>query len=216
MTKTDIPQATDAPIIIIGGGGHTRVLIDVLETMKATIEGIITQDETLLGSSVLGVPVLGLERDFRADPSRVLLVNGVGNRARTGDSGLKVREATVERYKYLGFHFATVISPTAVLSRHTVLGEGVQVLHGAVVQPVAHVGAHTIINSAAVVEHDCRIGTYCHVAPAAVLCGNVIVGNHAHIGANASIVQGLVIGDRVVIAAGMRVARNVASGETLK
>lgn len=216
MTKTTIPQVTDAPIIIIGGGGHTRVLIDVLETLNATIQGIVTQDEALVGTSMLGVPVLSLERDFKADPGKVLLVNGVGNRARTGDSGLKVREAAAERYKNLGFRFVSVISPHAVLSRHTVLGEGVQVLHDAVVQPVAHVGGHTIINSAAVVEHDCRIGMYCHIAPGAVLCGNVMVGNHAHIGANSTIVQGLVIGDRVIVAAGVRVARNVASGETVK
>lgn len=216
MTKTEFPQAVDAPIVIIGGGGHTRVLIDVLETLQARIEGIVTQDETILGTSVLGIPVLGMERDFKADPSKVLLVNGVGNRARTGDSGLKVREAAVERYRNLGFKFASVISPHAVLSRHTILGEGVQVLHDAVVQPVAHVGAHTVINSAAVVEHDCRIGTFCHVAPGAVLCGNVVVGHHTHIGANATVVQGLVMGDRVIVAAGVRVARNVASGETVK
>ncbi len=216
MTKIDFPQVTDAPIIIIGGGGHTRVLIDVLETLNARIEGIVTQDESIVGTSMLGVPVLCLEKDFKAEPAKVLLVNGVGNRARTGESGLKVREAAAERYKALGFQFASVISPHAVLSKHTVLSEGVQVLHDAVVQPVAHVGAHSIINSAAVVEHDCRIGTFCHIAPAAVLCGNVIVGNYSHIGANATIIQGLTLGDRVVVAAGMRVARNVASGETLK
>lgn len=216
MTKTQVPQATDAPVIIIGGGGHTRVLIDVLETLNARIEGIVTQDEALLGGSVLGVPVLGLERDFSGDPGQALLVNGIGNRARTGDSGLKVRELAVERYRTLGFRFACVISPNAVVSKHMVVNEGVQILHGAVVQPVAHVGAHTIINSAAVVEHDCRIGTYCHIAPAAVLCGNVMVGNHTHVGANATVIQGLSLGERAVIAAGGRVARNVAPGETFK
>lgn len=216
MTKIQVPQATDAPVIIIGGGGHTRVLIDVLETLNARIEGIVTQDESLLGGSVLGVPVLGLERDFRRDPADVLLVNGIGNRARTGESGLKPRELMVERYKSSGFAFAAVISPYAIVSAHTVISEGVQILHGAVVQPVAHIGAHTIINSAAVVEHDCRIGMYCHIAPAAVLCGNVTVGNHVHAGANATIIQGLSLGERSIIAAGARVARNVAPGETFK
>lgn len=216
MTKTSIPQATDAPVIIVGGGGHTRVLIDVLEALHASIEGIITQDEALLGCSIFGVPVLGLERDFSDDPGSILLVNGIGNRARTGDSGLKVRELVVERYRSLGFRFASVISPKAILSKHTVLSEGVQILHGAVVQPVAHIGAHSIINSAAVVEHDCRIGMYCHIAPAAVLCGNVTVGNYTHVGANATIIQGLSLGERGVVAAGMRVSRNVAPGETLK
>lgn len=192
------------------------MLIDVLESLEAKITGIITQDKMLLGQSILGVPVLSLDKDFAGDPAQVLLVNGVGNKARSGDSGLRVRAQVAEHFGKQGYRFASVISRDARVSRHNTLGEGVQILHGAVVQPASRIDAHTIINTGAIVEHDCSVGAYAHLAPAAVLCGHVRVGDYVHVGANATIVQELVVGDKAVIGAGMRVARNVAPGETVR
>jgi sugar O-acyltransferase (sialic acid O-acetyltransferase NeuD family) len=215
MTQTIHPQATDAPLIIIGGGGHTRVLIDVLQGMNAQIEGIVTQEEVLVGQSILGVPVLAVERDFKSDPARVLLINGVGNRARGNGSGLKVREGIHQRFAQLGYRFASIISPRAIVSAHAELEEAVQILHGAIVQAGAKIHAHAILNTAAVAEHDCTIGAYSHMAPAATLCGGVHIGKYVHVGANATVVQQLAVGDNAVIGAGIRVARNVAPGEVL-
>jgi sugar O-acyltransferase (sialic acid O-acetyltransferase NeuD family) len=214
--NSTFPQATDAPIVIIGGGGHTRVLIDVLEQLGAKVEGIVTQDKMLLGQTMLGVPVIGLDKDFKGDPAKLLLVNGVGNKARSGDSGLRVRQQVVEQFTKLGFKFASVISKDARVSVHNKLAEGVQILHGAMIQPATRIDAHTIVNTGALVEHDCVIGSYCHLAPAAVLCGNVRIGNLVHIGANSTVVQELIVGEKAVIGAGIRVARNVAPGETVK
>lgn len=214
--NSPFPQATDAPIVIIGGGGHTRVLIDVLESLNAKIEGIVTQDRNLVGNMVLGIPVIALDRDIKSDPAKVLLVNGVGNKARSGDSGLRVRQQVVEQFTRLGFRFASVISNHARVSAHNKLAEGVQILHGAIIQPASRIDAHTIVNTGAIVEHDCRVGSYVHLGPGAVLCGHVQIGNHAHIGANSTVVQELIVGDKAVIGAGLRVARNVAPGETVK
>jgi sugar O-acyltransferase (sialic acid O-acetyltransferase NeuD family) len=215
MTDAIVPSATDAPLILIGGGGHTRVLIDVLQGMNAVIEGIVTQEESLVGQLVLGVPVISVEREFSADPARMLLVNAVGNRARGNGSGLRVRESIQMRYAQLGFRFASVISPHAVVSQHAILEEGAQVLHGAVVQVGARLGAHVIVNSTAVVEHDSVVQSFAHIAPGAVVCGGVNIGKYAHIGANATVVQQLSVGDNAVIGAGVRVARNVAPGEVM-
>ena len=214
--KTTFPQATDAPLVIIGGGGHTRVLIDVLESLGAEIRGIVTQDAQLIGGDILGYKVLGLEKDFAEDASNILLVNGVGNKARSGDSGLRVRARMVDRFTQRGYRFASVISKDARVSAHNTLAEGVQILHGAIIQPASRIGAHAIINTAAIVEHDCVIGEHTHVAPGAVLCGGVRVGSCVHIGANATLVQELVVGDAAIIGAGMRVARHVAAGETVR
>jgi sugar O-acyltransferase (sialic acid O-acetyltransferase NeuD family) len=215
MPHTAHPQATDAPLILIGGGGHTRVLIDVLQGLNAAIEGIVTQEEALVGKSVLGVPVIAVEKDFAGDPKRVLLVSAVGNRARGNGSGLRVREAIHTRYMQLGYRFASVISPHAIVSRHVQLSEGVQILHGAILQTDVKLGVHAIMNTGAVAEHDCTIGAYAHVAPAAVLCGGVTIGKYVHVGANATVVQQLTVGDNAVIGAGVRVARNVAPGEVV-
>lgn len=212
---TTHPQATDAPLVIIGGGGHTRVLIDVLLGMHAKIEGIVTQEEVLVGQSILGVPVLVVEKDFKSDPARVLLVNGVGNRARGNGSGLRVRESIQMRFAQLGFRFASVISPQAIISAHAELAEGVQLLHGAILQAGASIHTHAILNTGAVVEHDCAVGAFSHIAPAAVLCGGVQIGKYVHVGANATVVQQLHVGDSAVVGAGVRVARNVAPGEVV-
>lgn len=202
MAKTKHPQLPDAKLVIIGGGGHTRVLIGILQSMALNIHGIITQDKALLKQKVLGIKVLGLETDFDASPTAVMLINGVGNHASKTGSGLNVRAEIAARYKARGFTFGTIVSPYACVSHHANITEGVQIFQRTVVQPGVQIGAHSIINSGAIIEHDTRIGDYCHIAPAAVLCGNVCVGNFSHIGANATVIQGRSVPENSVIAAG--------------
>jgi sugar O-acyltransferase (sialic acid O-acetyltransferase NeuD family) len=214
MSKRTHGQVTDAPLIIIGGGGHTRVLIDVLQTLGAKIEGIVTQDTALIGTTILGVPVLCLEYDLEVDPKKVLLVNGIGNYTQSGDTGLHVRRNAVSNAIAKGYVFTSVISPHAIVSRHATLASGAQILHGAVVQPCAMVGEHTIINSHATIEHDARIGAYAHIAPAAVVCGDANIGELTHIGANATILQGRCIGKKCIVGAGARVVKDIPENTT--
>ncbi len=214
MVKTTQVQREVQPVIIIGGGGHTRVLIDVMQSLQLAIDGIVTRDETLLGSRVMGVNVRCLEKDFDAPSTEILMVNGVGNKASRGDSGLDVRAAVTQRYLAKGFRFASILSPHAIISPHAILAQGVQILHRALVQAGAHIGEGAIINSAAVIEHDVSIGANVHVAPAAVICGGARIGTHSHIGANATILQGVSIGERCVIAAGSVVRADLGDGIT--
>lgn len=199
------------PCIIIGGGGHTRVLIGMLQQLGWPIAGIVTADRALLGSAVLGVPVLGID-GAHAIALGTLLVNGVGNRASRQESGLAVRAAIHERYVAQGFQFASAISPSAIVQPHVGLGEGVQIMPGAILQPGAQVGDNAILNSGAIIEHDVRIGAHAHVAPGAVLCGGAHIGTRTHIGAGAVVLQGVTVGADAVIAAGAIVARNVEDG----
>lgn len=200
------------PVIIIGGGGHTRVLIGMLHAAGAELRGIITGDTNLLGEEIHGVPVLGLEKDFTLRPDEVTLVNGVGNTASLKGAGLGVRADIYKRYRALGFDFLPVISPQAMLQSDITLGEGVQVMPGAVVQPGAMLGENVIINTRASVDHDVVLSPHAHIAPGAILCGNVLVGEQSHIGAGAVIIQGISIGARVVIGAGAIITRNIADG----
>ena len=214
MTKPLAPQVSDAPLVIIGGGGHTRVLIDVLKSLHAHIEGIVTEDVRLVGETIMGVKVIATEAQFAFDPKNVLLVNGVGNIAKRGDSGLQVREALATRYHARGFRFPPIFSNQALLSSELHVAEGVQILRGAVVQAGVSLAAHAIVNSSAVVEHDSKIGAYTHLAPAAVLCGSVRIGQRVHVGANATIIQSTIIGDDAVIGAGCTVRHTITANET--
>ena len=196
-------------IVIIGGGGHTRVLIGMLEAAGLPLKGIVTSNRDLLGEQVLDVPVLGLEGEVSLNPKDTVLVNGVGNRASRHSSGLDARRAVYMRYRMLGFDFLPLMSNQAIVQPHVTVGEGVQIMPGAVIQPGVMIGEDVIINTRASIDHDAIIYPHCHVAPGAVLCGHVVVGEETHIGAGAVIIQGVRIGCNVVIGAGAVVTHHV-------
>jgi sugar O-acyltransferase (sialic acid O-acetyltransferase NeuD family) len=199
-------------LIIIGGGGHTRVLIGAVQAAGLSLRGIVTSNPKLIGSSIMGVPVLGLESEFSLSPEEVTLINGVGNLANSAGSGLEPRAAVHERYSAKGFAFLPLLAPQAMVQPHVTLGAGAQVMAGAVIQPASVIGDNVIINTRASVDHDCRIDAHCHIAPGAVLCGHVVVGAYTHIGAGAVITQGVRLGSNVVVGAGAIVTRPVPDG----
>ena len=199
-------------LVIIGGGGHTRVLIGMAQAAGLRVRGIVTSNTVLVGTSVLDVPVLGLEDTVALNPSEVTLVNGVGNLANREGPGLFLRSAIYQRYRARGFDFMPLISPHGVIQPHVIMGEGVQVMPGAVIQPGAIIGENVIINTKASIDHDAVIYPHCHIAPGAVLCGHVVVGEETHIGAGAVVIQGVRIGCNVVIGAGAVVTHHVPDG----
>ena len=204
---------THHPIVIVGGGGHTRVLIGMLKRAGLAIEGIVTREAALAGTAIHDVPVLGLEDEVVLDRERQAIVIGVGNRARRADSGLAIRAEIYARYKAAGFFIAPVVSEDAILQPDITLGAAVQIMPGAVVQPGAMIGENVIINTRAAVDHDVVIAPHAHIAPGAVLCGGVAVGELTHIGAGAIVLQGIRIGSRAIIGAGAIVTRDVRDGE---
>lgn len=207
---------TTHPIVIVGGGGHTRVLIGMLKRAQLRLHGIVTTDEALLGTEIHGVGVLGLEDKVTLDPAEIAIVNGVGNHASGGGSGLEIRAAVYRRYAEKGFFIAPVISGDAVTQPDITVGAGVQVMPGAVIQPGAMIGENAIINTGALVDHDAVIAPHAHIAPGAVICGGASVGEMSHVGAGAVILQGIKIGARAVIGAGITVRRDVGGGVIFK
>ena len=189
-------------LILIGGGGHSRVLIGMAQAAGLTVRGIITSNETLLGTDIFGVPVLCLETMFALDASDVTLVNGVGNLTSSSGPGLEPRAALYQRYRARGYEFLPLISGRAIVQPHVILGSGVQVMPGAVIQPGSVIGENVIINTCASIDHDAIIEPHCHIGPNATLCGQVTIGEGTHVGAGAVIIQGLRIGRNVVIGAG--------------
>jgi len=196
------------PVVILGGGGHARVVLDTLRRLDIEVVGLVGPEPPRWRDSV---PYLGDDDALRAfEPSTVRLVNGLGSIGRT-----RRRQDLFSRFKSAGFSFETLVDPTALVSPSAELGEGVQVLAAAVVQAGVRIAANSIVNTGAIVEHDTIIGEHGHVAPRAVLSGGIEVGNGSHIGVGATVIQGIVLGDDVVVAAGAVVIRNVESGATV-
>lgn len=205
----------DRPILIIGGGGHTRVLLGMLKQNGATVRGIVTQDTARVGERLDSVPILRVE-PVRDDPASVALVNGVGNKPSRSDAGLGVRRALFERYRQQGYQFASIVSRAAIVQPEVQLGEGCQLMPGAVVQPGAVIGANCIVNTGAIIEHDAQVGDHSHIAPGAILCGGAVIGRAVHVGAGAIVLQGVRVGDGAIIGAGAVVGRDVAAGQLVR
>ncbi len=195
---------TGAPVLVIGAGGHAKVVIDALRLSQRTIAGLL--DPALPpGTQIEGCEVLGgddvVERSGREE---VVLANGIG-----GTKSTEGRDAVYRLFRTKGYRFATVVHPSAVLSRSAALGEGAQVMAGCIVQPGARVGANSIVNTHASVDHDCRIGESVHIAPGVTLSGSVEIGDCSHIGTGAVVIQGVIIGRNSLVAAGAVVYRDL-------
>lgn len=204
-------MTADLPVIVLGAGGHAKVLVDAILLSRRTIVGVVDRDVSKYGSYLLGVPVIGNDETvLNYSAEKVLLVNGLGSISST-----KPREEVLLRFKELGYQFATILHPSAVVAKNVEINEGSQIMAGAVIQTDTCIGVNAIINTRAVVDHDCIIGDHVHVAPGAMLSGGVQVGNNVHIGTGAIIIQGVRIGQDSVIAAGAVVIDDVPPRVTI-
>ncbi len=199
------------PVIVIGAGGHARVVADALRGAGSEVLGFVDADSGRHGAQLDGLMVLGGDEMLATYRSaNVLLANGIGS------IGIPTRRRAVhEALAADGWRFTTVIHPRATVSPHARLEEGVQVMAGAVVQPGAVIGVGCIVNTGSVVDHDCVLGAQCHVAPGATLSGEVHLGTECHVGTGAVIVQGVTLGARTLIGAGAVVVCDYPGGVTL-
>jgi sugar O-acyltransferase (sialic acid O-acetyltransferase NeuD family) len=203
------PQADSAqPLILVGSGGHARVLLSTLLLLGRRLLGFVAPDQTR--AELLGIPYLGDDDAISYDRSQALLVNGVGSAASVA-SRLRVYES----FRRRGYRFASVIHPGAIIAPETELADGVQIMAGAVVQTGCVVEENCIINTGARVDHDCVIRAHAHVAPGAVLSGDVHVGSRSHVGAGATVIQGVHIGSDTIVGAGAVVLADVPDSCTV-
>ncbi len=201
----------DYPVIIIGAGGHAKVLIDALRLQSVVILGIVDADPEKKGQELMGVKVIGNDEEvMKYSPQQVRLVNGIGT-VRVSP----LRRQIFELFKKKGYEFENVIHPASIIAGDVEMLEGVQIMAGAIVQTGSRIGVNTIINTRASVDHDCQLGNHTHISPGALLSGGVVVGEEAHIGTGAVIIQGVRIGSNSLVAAGAVVTRNVQNDVTV-
>jgi sugar O-acyltransferase (sialic acid O-acetyltransferase NeuD family) len=191
-------------IILIGGGGHCRSVIDVAESAGFHITGILETPEKV-GSSVLGYNVIGTDEQIIDYIDTAMFVVTVGQ---IKDATLRVR--LHELIHSAGGKLATIISPKAYISRFAAIGEGVVIMHHAVVNANAKIGRGCIINTFADIEHDVIIGDYCHISTGVIVNGGCIIKDNVFIGSNSVIVNGISITSQCVIGAGSLISKNIA------
>ena len=194
--------------ILLGGGGHGRMILEAWELSRpGFLQGILDANVDL--GQVDGLPVLG--GDDRLPRLRdegfthfLIGVGGIG----VSSARRRLYETAIE----CGLLPAETRHPSATISSRAHIGPGAQLLVRSVVNGGAILGKNVLINSLALVEHDCRIGDHCHVASGALLCGGVSLGEGVHIGAGAVLRQGVSVGAGALVAAGAVVVVDVPAG----
>jgi sugar O-acyltransferase (sialic acid O-acetyltransferase NeuD family) len=193
-----------AGIVVIGGGGHAKVLISVLKKSGWSVAGYTDRADAgqILGSRWLGTDEV-LPGLLAEDPDCAALV-GIGKT----DAG-SLRTEVQRELDRLGFRVPAVSSPDAVVNEEVLLGDGTVVLDGACVNSGVVVGPLGILNTNSTVEHDCRLGENVHVAPGATLSGGVTVGDHTMVGAGATVIHGVTICAGCLVGAGAVVVEDI-------
>jgi sugar O-acyltransferase (sialic acid O-acetyltransferase NeuD family) len=196
-------------LILIGGGGHCKSAIDVVETEnKYTIAGILDINYRP-GMQVCDYPVIGTDEAIvslvKEDYEFIITLGQI----KTAELRMKI----FNHLKSLNAKIATVISPNAFLSRHSKIGEGTIVMHQAIINSGAAIGHNCIINTRALVEHDATIADHCHISTSGIINGSCKIGTGSFIGSGAIIINNKTIADRSIVGAGTVVTEDVSESD---
>ncbi|MFH1446090.1 MAG: NeuD/PglB/VioB family sugar acetyltransferase [Chloroflexota bacterium] len=213
-SKTSVEKFSSMPpldeenkrMLVFGGGGHGRSLIELIRLLKDyEIEGIV-DDEIEAEDTVLGLPVLGGKAQLSQlyESGIHWAVNGVG-----GIGNLNDRLEVFYALQAAGFFCPTVIHPTAFIEESAVIADGVQVFPFAYIGSQANVGFGSIINTSAIVSHNCQLGNIVNLSPGATLAGSVVIGDEVLIGMRATVNLGVHIGTGAHIGNGATVKSDV-------
>lgn len=172
-------------LILVGGGGHCKSCIDVIEQEnKYRIIGILDVEEKV-GQKILGYKIIGTDKEIEKYAKQGFFFLITAGQIKSADLRIKL----FNKIKACGGKFATVISPRAYVSKHGKVGDGTIVMHDALINADTKIGKNCIVNTKALIEHECLIGDNCHIAVGAVIAGNVEIGAESFVGANSTIVQ---------------------------
>lgn len=185
-------------IVLIGGGGHCKSVIDVIEQEgQFEIVGIVDKPE-LLGSNVLGYSVIGSDSDLDSLAKKYQYALITVGQIKSPLLRIRLFDLAISA----GFTLPNIISPNAYVSKHAVIGRGVVVMHNAIVGANVSIEDNCIINSKALIEHDCSISEHCHVSTNATINGGVIVRPRCFIGSGVITKESITIGENSFIKAG--------------
>ena len=190
-------------LILIGGGGHCKSVIDIAESAGYSIMGILDKSEEF-GKCVLGCKVIGTDDDVvkYADDADFIITVG---QIKSPNLRIKLHQMVEDA----GGHLATLIAPTAHVSKYAVIGEGTVIMHHAIVNTNAIVGKGCIINTFANIEHDVTIGDYCHISTGAMINGEAQLDNEIFVGSQAVVCNGISICSNTIIGAGSVVNKSI-------
>lgn len=190
-------------VILVGAGGHCKIIIESLDLEQYNIRGIL-DDNIPVGTCICNIPVIGNDDDaesFFKDGIHYAIITIVGN--------LKIRRFLLEKYRRIGFQFPTIIHKTSHISNSAKIGEGVTLLANTCINAEAEISDFATINTGAIVEHEVFVGENSHIAPGAILLGASKIGNETMIGAGSTVLQQVYVGNNCTVGAGSVVLKDI-------
>jgi len=189
-------------IYIIGAGGHSKVIIDILLKeieygKKIKIRGILDDSFDNSLKEIHNIPIVG-KINICKELEGAHFIIAIGNN--------QVREKISKKYR---LKYYTAIHPRAVVGSNVKIGEGTVIMANAVINSYTRLGNHVIVNTGTLIDHDCNIKDFTHLAPGVTLSGGVEIGRTTWIGVGCCIIQNLKIGKNTYIGAGSVIVKDV-------
>jgi len=178
-------------LVLIGGGGHCKSCIEVINTSgKYIIKGILDLDENI-GKDVLGYKVIGTDKDIpMLIKNKMKFLITIGS---IGDSSKRIELFNL--VLSLGGDIPTIYAPTAYVSKSALIGKGTIIMHQTFVNASVIIGVNCIINTKSLIEHDAVIGDHCHISTGSIVNGGTIIGARSFFGSGAVTKQYISIPD---------------------
>ncbi len=198
-------------LILIGGGGHCKACIDVIERAGTfQIAGIVDVPEKL-HQKILGYEIIATDDDLPqlAEEYENFLIS----LGQIKSPGKRIRIFQI--LKESGTKLPIIVSPLAYVSRHAEIAEGTIVMHHALINAGVQIGSNCIINTKALIEHDAVIADHCHIATGAIVNGGVKVGLGTFFGSNAVTREYIEIGENSIIGCGAKIIKNAPPNSTI-
>ena len=198
-------------LILIGGGGHCKSCIDVIENTEGyAIVGILDAADKI-GQSILNYPIIGtdnlipeLAKD--SDLAFFITVGQIKNPL--------IRKAIFQKLLDFQVNIATIVSKSASVSKYARIGKGSIICSGVRINADAIIGNNCIINTAAIIEHDAQIGQHTHISTAAVVNGTCQIGQEVFLGSNSVVANNINIADNIIVGAGSVVYKSLTEAGT--
>lgn len=192
-------------LILIGGGGHCKSVIEAAESAGYSILGILDMPEDVGNEVLPGHKVIGTDDDIPTYVDKaefVITVGFIKNPA--------IRIKLFNKVKEAGGRLATVVASTAHVSKYATIGEGTVVMHQAFVNAGAQIGNNVIINTFVNIEHDAHVGDQSHISTGTMVNGDCKIGERVFVGSQSVLANGITIGDEIIVGVGSMVRKSIS------
>ena len=195
-------------VAVIGGGGHGRVIIDMIEKIsELTLVGVLDSN-LAVGGEVLGSPVLGADSDVVALAEQHILEGVI---VAIGDNYVRSQVAASVTEKAPHLKFPSVVHPSAQIAKGVQIWRGSVIMPGVVVNSGTQIGEFCILNTNCSVDHDGVLGDFSSFAPNSCAGGAVHIGDFSAVSLGANLIHNVKVGSHTVIGAGATVVSGLPS-----